>query len=276
MKIDAHQHFWHYSQEEYPWISEAMAVIQKDFGPQDLWAAQSTLEFSGSIAVQARESLQETKDLLALAEQDSGIKGVVGWVDLLAEDIGMTLADISQHPKLVGVRMILQAQEPEYLLRPAFRRGIAALHQFGLTYDLLLFPQHLPNAIKLAKEFPNQPFVLDHISKPLIKDGLIHPWADDIRKLAECPNVYCKLSGMVTEAAWDSWKAEDFRPYLDVVWEAFGEDRLMIGSDWPVCLVAASYSEAMQLVLSYIATYPSTTQNKILGDNCLRFYQIQV
>lgn len=273
MKIDAHQHFWQYSPQEYPWINTEMKVIQKDFGPEDLWQEQKSVEFSGSIAVQARESLQETKDLLHMAESDSRIKGVVGWANLLDEQIEQTLSELSQYPKLSGLRMILQAEEPAYILQPAFRRGIGYLHHFGFTYDLLLFPKHLPNAIQLVEEFPDQPFVLDHISKPFIKAGILTPWQNDIQTLASYPHVHCKLSGMVTEAAWNQWKPDDFRPYLDTVWEAFGEDRLMIGSDWPVCLVSGTYSETMQLVMSYLESFSEETQRKVLGENCLRFYQ---
>ena len=273
MKIDAHQHFWQYDPKEYAWIGPGMEEIKQSFGPKDLWQVQDPVGFEGSIAVQARQSLQETHDLLSLADQDDRIKGVVGWVDLQADDLDAQLEQLTKHPKFVGVRHVLQDEDPAFMLQPSFRRGIGKLHHFGLTYDLLLFPPHLPNAIRLVEEFPEQAFVLDHIAKPLIKDGILEPWKTDMQTLAQHPNVLCKLSGMVTEAAWKAWKTTDFHPYLEVVWEAFGEDRLMIGSDWPVCLLSSSYADTMNIVLSYLYTFSPEVQRKVLGENCINFYQ---
>lgn len=274
MKIDAHQHFWQYDPVDYAWISEEMHIIRKDFGPRELQSVQLATGFDGSIAVQARQSLAETHYLLDLADAFSQIKGVVGWVDLRSEKLEQVLAELSVHAKFVGVRHVLQDESPEFMLNPNFMRGIGMLKAFDLTYDLLLFPQHLPAAIRLVEAFPEQAFVLDHIAKPLIKTGQLEPWKRDIQRLAQFPNVCCKLSGMLTEADWKGWKTQDFAPYIDIVWEAFGEDRLMIGSDWPVCLLAGSYADTMGLVQAYLDGVPSSTQAKILGENCLRFYGI--
>ena len=275
MRIDSHQHFWHYSPTEHTWMSDSMSAIRRDFLPEDLRPLLANLSFSGCIAVQARQSLEETRWLLELADRFSLIKGVVGWLDLCSPELPDQLEQFARHPKLVGVRHVVQDEpDDEFVLRPDFRRGIAQLREFDLTYDLLLFPKHLPAAVRLVEEFPDQPFVLDHIAKPFIAQSLISPWQEDIQQLAQFPNVSCKLSGMVTEAKWKQWKPEDFRPYLDTVVEAFGSDRLMIGSDWPVCLLSSDYTSTMQLVIEYIQQFPEEAQAAILGGNCARFYGI--
>lgn len=275
MRIDSHQHFWHYSPTEHTWMSDSMSAIRRDFLPEDLQPLLANLSFSGCIAVQARQSLEETRWLLELADRFSFVKGVVGWLDLRSPELPSQLEQFAHHPKLVGVRHVVQDEpDDEFMLRPDFRRGIAQLREFDLTYDLLLFPKHLPAAVRLVEEFPDQPFVLDHIAKPPIVQGLISPWLEDIQQLAQLPNVSCKLSGMVTEAKWQQWQPEDYRPYLDTVVEAFGSDRLMIGSDWPVCLLSSDYSSTMQLVIEYIQQFPEEAQAAILGGNCARFYGI--
>lgn len=273
MRIDAHQHFWKYSAAEYGWIDDRMAVLQRDFLPQDLQPLLAENGFDGSIAVQARQSLEETLWLLELAEQNDFIRGVVGWVDLCSPDVADALAKLAGHRKLVGVRHVVQGEpDDEFMLGPEFRRGIAMLRDFALAYDLLLFPKHLNVAVKLVGEFPEQRFILDHIAKPLIADGVLEPWARDIQALASCENVWCKLSGMVTEARWQQWQPADFRPYLDVVFEAFGPARLMIGSDWPVCTVSAAYGDTMALVKDFIATLEPAVREGILGGNCAQAY----
>lgn len=274
MKIDAHQHFWKYDSQEYEWIDENKKVIKRDFFTNDLADVQNPLGFEGSIAVQARQSLKENDFLLRLAEKDERIRGVVGWVDLRSPDVDRELEQYYKHPKFVGVRHVVQ-DEPDdlFMVRENFMRGIQRLHAYKLTYDILTFPKQLPAAIQLVKAFPDQLFVLDHISKPFIKDSVISPWDDQIRQLASFENVYCKLSGMVTEADWQNWKPEDFRPYLDIVLEAFGSDRLMIGSDWPVCLLAGEYEAVMNLVIEYIQSLSNDEQAAILGGNCARFYE---
>jgi L-fuconolactonase len=276
MRIDSHQHFWRYDPREYAWISDEMATLQRDFLPKDLEPALASVGFHGAVAVQARQSLEETRWLLELASQHKFIQAVVGWVDLRSPDLPSQLERLAQHPKLAGVRHVVQDEaDDEFMLRPEFRRGIARLRDFNLTYDLLLYPRHLSIAIKLVEAFQDQPFVLDHIAKPRIADGLLSPWSEGIRALGSFPNVYCKLSGMLTEARWRQWQPDDFRPYLDAVFEAFGIDRLMIGSDWPVCLLSGEYGQAMHIVIDYLRHLPAEGQAGVLGENCARFYSIE-
>ena len=276
IRLDAHQHFWKYSREDYGWINSKMAVLQRDFLPRDLRPLLEAEGFQGSIAVQARQSLEETRWLLELAAHNDIVKGVVGWVDLRSPDLPAQLHQFAQNPKLVGVRHVVQDEpDDEFMLRPDFRAGIARLSEYGLAYDILVFPRQLPAALKLVKEFPKQRFVVDHIAKPLIAEGRVAPWDLGMRELAKADNVWCKLSGMVTEARWDAWKPEDFRPYLDVVLDAFGSSRLMIGSDWPVCTVAATYGRALKLVRDYIERLTGSEQEAILGGNCARFYGVK-
>lgn len=276
MRLDAHQHFWKYSPAEYGWINDKMAALKRDFLPQDLKSLLAAEGFEGSIAVQARQELEETRWLLELADENDIIKGVVGWVDLCSSDLAAQLERFASDPKFVGVRHVVQDEpDDEFMLRPEFRSGIALLREHELAYDLLLYPRHLPVAVKLVREFPEQRFVLDHIAKPSIAEGRIEPWDRGIRELAQCENVWCKVSGMVTEARWNVWRAEDFRPYLDVVFEAFGPERLMIGSDWPVCTLSASYGATMGIIADYMRQLRAEEQNGILGGNCARFYRIQ-
>ncbi|HEY1579808.1 MAG TPA: amidohydrolase family protein [Terracidiphilus sp.] len=276
MRLDAHQHFWKYSADEYGWIGDSMAGLKRDFLPRDLKPLLEAEGFDGSIAVQARQNLEETRWLLQLAGQNELVKGVVGWVDLRSPGLDEQLEQFAAHPKLVGVRHVVQDEpDDEFMLRPEFRGGIARLAEYGLTYDVLIYVKHLPMAVKLVREFPEQRFVLDHIAKPLITEGRIEPWDRGIRELARAQNVWCKISGMVTEARWGSWKAEDFRPYLDVVMEAFGPERLMIGSDWPVCTVSASYGATMNIVKDYIGPLSGDQQQAILGGNCAKCYGIE-
>jgi L-fuconolactonase len=274
-KIDAHQHFWQYNPVEHVWMTEEMAAIRRDFLPPDLKPLLDRLGFHGCVAVQARQSLEETRWLLELAGRYDFICGVVGWVDLRSPDLAAQLRQFAGQEKLVGVRHIVQDEpDDEFMLRDDFRRGIRQLAEFDLAYDVLIYPRQLPAALRLVEEFPEQRFVLDHIAKPLIAEGKLEPWATGLRALAKTPNLDCKLSGMVTEAHWQKWQADDFRPYLDVVFEAFGPDRLMIGSDWPVCTLSAGYESAMGIVLDYVRQLPVTQQEGILGGNCLRFYRL--
>jgi L-fuconolactonase len=276
MRIDAHQHFWNYSAEQYGWIGEGMTELKRDFLPHDLKPLIEAEGFDGSIAVQARQNLDETRWLLQLAGENGFVKGVVGWVDLCSPGLAAELDEFAKHPKFVGVRHLLQDEpDDEFMLRPTFCRGIGRLAGYGLTYDLLLHPRHLPIAVKLVRELPGQRFVLDHIAKPGIADGVMHPWDRDVRELAKFENVWCKVSGMVTEARWKRWRAADFRPYLDVVFEAFGPGRVMFGSDWPVCTLSASYAETMEIVRDYIGQLDPLQQEGILGLNCMRLYGIE-
>jgi L-fuconolactonase len=277
MKIDSHQHFWIYNQIEYGWISNEMGFLRDNYLPGQLHTELLSVEFDGSIAVQARQSLEETRWILELAEQNNFIKGVIGWVDLCSPKVEEQLMLFSQHKKLVGVRHVIHDESDEnFMLRKDFLNGIAHLEKFGLTYDILVFPKHLPNTIKFVSQFPEQIFVLDHMAKPLIKDRKISPWKEDIEKLARFENVYCKLSGIVTEADWKNWKREDLIPYLDLVFAAFGPNRLMIGSDWPVCRIAGTYKQVMDVILSYIESYSEMDKNKILGENAVKAYSLKV
>lgn len=276
MKIDSHQHFWAYNSVEYSWISNEMAILQKNYLPEQLLPELSSIAFEGSIVVQARQSLEETQWLLDLAEKNNFIKGVVAWVDLCSPKVEEQLIQFSNHPKLVGVRHVIHDEvDDNFMLRNDFLKGIALLKKFKLTYDVLIFPKHIANTIQLVSRFPEQVFVLDHIAKPLIKDRKISPWKEDIEKLAQFKNVYCKLSGMVTEAHVQNWKQEDLIPYLDVVFAAFGVNRLMIGSDWPVCRLAGTYKQVMSVVLNYIEKYSDEDKKKILGENTVKAYQLK-
>lgn len=272
MKLDAHQHFWRYDPVQYPWIPPQSALA-RDWLPRDLAALQQPLGLSGSIAVQARQSLAESDWLLGLADADDRVHGVVGWVDLRSERVADELLRLARHPKFVGVRHVVQ-DEPDdrFLLRPEFLRGVKTLKNFGLTYDILIFPKQLPAAIEFVTQFPEQPFVLDHIAKPLIGDGQLSPWDQQLRELARFPYVMCKLSGMITEADHHHWKPDDFRRYLDIVVEAFGPQRLMWGSDWPVCLLAGSYEQVWRLIDDYVAGWSIEDRQALFGENCARFY----
>ena len=275
MRIDSHQHFWRYRPEAYPWIDEAKGVLKWDYLPEDLAPLLSAQGFDGCVAVQAAHTSDETRFLLDLSDRHPFVRAVVGWVDLCSPDVERQLAELARHPRLKGIRHIAQ-DEPDdrFLVREDVVRGIAALEPFGLAYDILIFARQLPAAIELARRLPRQRFVLAHIAKPEIAAGRISPWKEQVRELAAAPNVCCKLSGMVTEAAWKGWNAADFRPYLDVVFDAFGPDRLMIGSDWPVCLLAGDYGTVMGLVENYMAGGPAAEREKVLGGNAARFYRI--
>lgn len=275
MRIDAHQHFWHYNPAEHVWMTDAMTILRKDFLPEDLAPLLEQAGLQGTVTVQARQNLQETEWLLELAGQYDFIKGVVGWVDLRSPLVRSQLETYAQHPKLKGVRHVVHDEPDDYfMLLPGFLAGLALLREFNLTYDLLLFPRHLPIALDVVKQFPGQKFVVDHIAKPFIKAKTISPWDRDIRDLAKFENVYCKVSGMVTEAAWGEWAAVDFFPYLDVVFDCFGPNRLMFGSDWPVCTLSGAYANVVQIVQEYLQQFPGEIQAKIMGQNAVEFYSL--
>jgi L-fuconolactonase len=275
MRIDAHQHFWRYNADEYGWIDDSMAGLRRDFLPEDLKREMEAAGFDGAVAVQARQTLEETRWLLELAASLPHVLGVVGWVDLRSREVRSQLAEFAGNPKFLGVRHIVQSEpDDRFLSQPDFLRGIAALEEFDLTYDILIYPRHLPVAAEFVKRFPRQRFVLDHVAKPQIKSGSLQPWQLGIRELAQNRNVFCKLSGLVTEADWKNWKYSDFEPYLDVALESFGRDRLMIGSDWPVCTVAGSYSRVMDLVMEYLEKYSPEVRNAVLGENAEQFWKL--
>jgi L-fuconolactonase len=276
MRVDAHQHFWKYNPTEYEWIDDSMAAIRRDFLPEDLEPELERNEFQGSVAVQVRQTLEETRWLLELAERSPKILGVVGWVDLRSPDVRCQLSELTRNPKLVGIRHIVQSEpDDRFLLRADFLRGIGLLEEFDVAYDILIYTKHLPVAAEFVERFPKQRFVLDHLAKPAIKIQEVESWAAGIRRLAVFPNVFCKLSGLVTEADWQRWKPEDFTPYLDIAFEAFGASRLMIGSDWPVCLVAGSYSRTIGVVKDYLKGPPAEIREAVLGENARRFWKLK-
>jgi L-fuconolactonase len=276
MRIDAHQHFWQYSPAEYGWIDDKMGVLRADHLPNRLAPLLAAAGLDGTVAVQARQTLAETEWLLELADQNPFIKGVVGWVDLANPELETQLELFAFHSKFCGVRHVVQ-DEPDdrFMLCPEFLHGIEKLAAFDLVYDILIFPRHLPVACELIQQFPEQPFVLDHIAKPFIKDQITDPWTEQIQQLASYQNITCKISGMVTEADWHSWQPADFRPYLDAVFSAFGPDRLMFGSDWPVCTVAGSYSQVVELVSDYTRTLSTAEQDEIWGGTAARIYGLE-
>jgi L-fuconolactonase len=276
MRIDAHQHFWRYNPDEYGWINDSMARLRRDFLPSDLQPELERGGFDGCVAVQARQTIMETRWLLELAEASELILGVIGWADLRSDDVRSQLKEFSINPKLLGVRHVVQAEpDDRFMLRPEFLRGVAALEEFGLTYDILIYPRHLPIAAEFVKRFPRHRFVLDHMAKPYIKKQEIEPWRSDLRRLAEFPNVYCKISGMVTEADWDTWTAEQIAPYINVALDCFGAERLMMGSDWPVCTVAASYARTMSVMIEFLKGHSDDERDAILGGTAAKFWRLR-
>jgi len=275
MHIDAHQHFWIYEPKEYAWIDESMTALRRNFLPSDLENDLAESGFHGCIAVQARQTLEETRWLLELSAKSPFILGVVGWVDLQSPDVRSELEKFAHNPRFVGVRHIVQSEpDDRFLLRPDFLRGISVLQDFDLTYDILIYPRHLAVAAEFVARFERQRFVLDHLAKPPIKSGDLGQWKAGIRRLASYANVFCKLSGLVTEADWRNWKEEDLRPSLDAAFEYFGPTRLMIGSDWPVCRLAASYLRTTGAVKDYLSRCPANVQAGVLGGNAQRFWKI--
>jgi L-fuconolactonase len=276
MKIDSHQHFWRYDAARDAWITESMAVLRRDFLPDHLAAELNANAIDASIAVQADQSENETMFLLDLAEKNKHIAGVVGWVDLLSPRLAERLEYFSHFSKLRGFRHIAQGEpDDRFLARENFVKGVAQLRAFDFTYDILIYPKQLPAAIDLAARLPEQRFVVDHVAKPEINSGKTAPWAAQVRELAQNKNVFCKLSGLVTEADWKHWNPDDFKPYLDVVFDAFGVERLMFGSDWPVCLLAATYGQVKQLIENYVTCYSEADKDKIFGGNAARFYGLK-
>src|ERR1700754_1214015 len=276
LKIDAHQHFWKFDPIRDAWIGPHMAVIQRDFMPGDLQPLLQEVGVDGCVAVQADQSEDENDFLLENAAHYDFIKGVVGWVDFWNPNIEEKLAYYKKYPKMKGFRHVLQGEKDRALmLNPNFKSGIGLLNQFGYTYDILIYPDQLGYTRDFVAAFPDQPFVLDHIAKPHIKDRFItDEWKAAIHSVAAFPNVYCKISGMVTEADWKNWKPEHFRVYIDTVVEAFGVNRIMYGSDWPVCLVAASYRQVLDIVKDYFSSFSAEDQAAFFGGNAIKFYNL--
>jgi len=273
--IDAHHHLWKYSAEQYPWMLDGMEGIRKDFLVPQLRSVTQAAGVSGTIAVQARQTVEETGWLLELAGGTSTILGIVGWVPLVEEDVARHLTTFSANPKLCGVRHVLHDEKDDfYMLREDFNRGVSLLKNFGLVYDILIFERHLPQTLQFADRHPNQIFVVDHIAKPKIKKGILSPWDKEIVELARRENIYCKISGMVTEADWNNWTEDDLRPYFDTVLDAFGPKRLMFGSDWPVIEVACEYSRWAGIVKAWISQLSSADRSAIMAETAKTAYSL--
>jgi len=277
MKIDAHQHFWKYDPVRDAWITDAMQAIKRDFLPDDFAPEYVSNGIDASIAVQANQSEKETAFLLELADQNPKIAGVVGWVDLCSPKVAERLRFFSRYNKLRGFRHVAQAEpDDRFLMRESFVRGVRCLGEYGFAYDILIYPKQLPAALELVAAVPEQRFVIDHMAKPDMRTNSSMDWAKKMRAFAQNPNVLCKISGLVTEADWQAWKKADFKPYLDVVFEAFGAERLMFGSDWPVCLLAASYRQVKEIVEDYLRDFSEDERTKVFGENAIRFYGLKM
>jgi L-fuconolactonase len=275
LKIDSHQHFWKFDPVRDSWIDDSMAAIRQDFYPQDLEPILNKYNIDGCIAVQVGQSETETEFLLSLAEKHDFIKGVVGWVDLMDPHVRERIAYYSSFKKLKGIRHVLQGESDRaYMLNPQFMKGIAALKNYDLAYDILIFPDQLGYTNQFVKNISGVRFVIDHIAKPDIKNKNIEKWANNIGLIAKHENAWCKISGMVTEADWQNWKIADFEPYLDVVFEAFGAKRVMFGSDWPVCNVAGGYDRMISIVENYTSKLSVDEQSRFWGLNAIEFYKL--
>lgn len=272
-RIDAHHHLWKYTAAEYGWLDGPMARLQRDFLPPDLTREMAAAGIDGAVVVQARQTVDETRWLLDLADSCETIRGVVGWAPIAGPDFPAMMEEFAERPKLKGLRHVIQGERDEhYILREDFNAGIRAIEGGGLVYDILIYERHLPQTIEFVDRHPKQAFVLDHMAKPLIAAGEVEPWAARMRELAQRENVWCKVSGLSTEANWTAWNAETMRPYLDVVVEAFGPRRLMAGSDWPVCLVASQYRQWFEMLRNYFAGFSTEEQNAVFGGTAIEVY----
>jgi len=275
MVIDSHQHFWKYEPVKHSWIDDDMSVIRRDFSPSDLAKVYQENSIDGCVAVQADQTLEETDFLIDLASINNFIKGIVGWVDLRAENIENVLEKYSTDKIVKGFRHVVQGEaDHNFLLRPNFSRGISLLEKHNFTYDILVFPHQLGSVLEFVKKFPHQKFVIDHIAKPYIKDGYFEGWATMMTAIGKHENVSCKMSGMVTEADFNTWTPEQIHPYMDTALEAFGSKRILFGSDWPVCLVAGNYSKIKKLTTDFISQLSQIEQNSIMGNNAIEFYNL--
>jgi len=274
--IDSHHHFWRYDPVQYDWIDDGMRALRRDFLPGDLQPATGSAGIDGVISVQARQSLQETDWLLDIASRHEFIRGVVGWVPLASSNLKRELERLADSKKLVGVRHVVQGEpDDNFILGDDFNRGVATLKDFGLRYDILIFERHLPQTIRFVDRHPEQTFVLDHVAKPKIRRGEMEPWRTNIAELAKRPNVYCKVSGMVTEADVHRWTPQQLRPYFDAVLESFGPRRLMFGSDWPVCLVGVPYRHWLQTVREWASPLTAAEQERLFGGTAVEAYGVK-
>jgi L-fuconolactonase len=275
LKVDAHHHLWKFSAAEYGWISDSMPVLRHDFSPDDLHEVMAQAGITASVAVQARQTVEETRWLLELAGQHDFMKGVVGWVPLIDPGVAVELEKFAGNPKLKGFRHVLQDEVDEhYMLRDDFNRGISALKRFNLAYDVLIFERHLPQTIQFVDKHPKQVFVVDHLAKPRVRFHAVSPWAEHLRELAKRPNVYCKISGLATEADHKNWTAQQLDVYIDTVLSAFGPKRVMFGSDWPVCLLAISYSRWVELVGDRLSKLSADEQARVWSGTATEAYRL--
>ncbi len=275
-KIDTHQHFWKYDPEQYGWINAQQDAIRRDFLPPDLEQAIQQAGISSVISVEARQIVEETAWLLQLAAEYPFIQGVVGWVPLISPTVQEDLERFAENPKLIAVRHVLEGEpDDNYMLRDDFNRGIDLLEPLNLVYNLLIFERHLPQTLEFVDRHPNQVFVVDHIAKPRIKDELISPWRENLQELAKRENIYCKISGVVTLADYNSWTEAEILPYMEIVLETFGPARLMFGSDWPVCLVAIPYADWLHLVSRFISKLSDEEQQRIWSETATEVYKLQ-
>jgi L-fuconolactonase len=272
--IDAHHHLWRYSATEYDWIDDSMATLRRDFLPAHLVAELANAGVDSAVTVQARQTLEETQWLLELAKSCAAIRGVVGWAPIAASDFESSVDALAAEPKLVGLRHIVQAEPKGFLDGADFNRGIRSIRGTGLVYDLLIVERQLGEAIRFVDRHPQQIFVLDHMAKPKIAAGKLEPWRTLMQELSKRSNVRCKISGMVTEDSWSRWTIESLRPYLDMVVSAFGADRLMAGSDWPVCLVATSYTRWWQVLRDYFSDFSNNERAAIFGTTAITTYDL--
>ncbi len=274
-KIDAHHHLWRYDAAEYGWLDEEKQELRRDFLTRDLTAELSAAGIDGTVVVQARQTLDETRWLLDQADKCQAIRGVVGWAPIAGEDFPGVMEEFEARPKLKGLRHVIEAEEDEnYILRADFNAGMVAMRDSGLVYDLLVREHQLPQTIEFVDEYPEQVFVLDHMAKPKIGAGILEPWSANMRELGLRQNVWCKVSGLTTEADWKNWTPETLRPYLDATVDAFGSERLMVGSDWPVCLLATGYARWFDVMREYFAGFTETEREAIFGETAVNVYQL--
>lgn len=272
--VDAHQHFWIYDPVKDDWITDEMPVLKRDYLPVDLQQEMKRAAVDATVAVQATQSEQETQFLIRLAAANTFIQGVVGWVDLFSPALEEQLQAYQAISVLKGFRHIVQTEPDDFLMRPDVQQGIATIGRLGFTYDILIYPRQLTAALQLVEQLPVQPLVVDHLAKPIIRERKMEPWASQMRAIAQASHVYCKLSGWATEANWQQWKPEDVYPYFDVVFDAFGPERILFGSDWPVCLLAASYMQVKQTVEQYLLRYFPEAMSAVMGLNAIHFYRL--
>jgi L-fuconolactonase len=272
--IDAHVHFWKYDKKRYDWIDNSMKILQQDYLPEHFALTMKRNEITGVVAVQAEQSELETHFLVELAKTHPEIRGVVGWVDLQADNVEARLQYFSQYAIIKGYRHIVQGEPNDFLGREKFRRGVSALGPYNYTYDILIYHHQLQAAVDFAAAFPDMKLIIDHCAKPDVRHKKINEWKTLMKEMGKMPHVYCKLSGLLTEANWKEWSAGDFYPYLDTVFEAFGTDRLLFGSDWPVMLLSGIYVQWKSLLEKYMENFPQEERDKVFGENAIQFYNL--